>query len=510
MAISLLLLSWLPTLGVVGYLGYLFLYRRFLDPLAKVPGPKLASLTSWYECYYDVVLPAQYVFKIKELHQQYGPVVRIGPDEVSVADPEFIDTIYAPGVGHKRDKDHKNHKALGVGTSIGGSRTHDLHQRRREPLNPFFSPQRINRLDAVLTTKCAQVEGHFDDAKASGEVLNLSDIYFAFANDIAHQYCFNNSPNILDDLPLASVRRTNVDKVLKSVKVMRHFGWIRDLMQMLPLSISARTMPPGVRDMMTFRKSIRSEIDSILAHQPSPDDTPSIFTHLRDSADLPESEKSAERLEDEATLMIMAGTYSPMLSLVIAHYHLLTRPDFMSKLRSELATHRKSAAAATPAQLEQLPYLSAIIQEAHRLSFGLTGRNPRVCPDNVITYSGETATYAFPPGTSLSASTLLIHTDEIIFPEPWRFLPERWLIADQAVLARRRRCMLSFMRGPRVCIGRHLANAEMAVLVAAMARWDMRLFETTAQDVEFCHDYHVLCPRLGSKGVRVEVLGRYD
>lgn len=262
--------------------------------------------------------------------------------------------------------------------------------------------------------------------------------------------------------------------------------------------------------MIKFRKDIRTQIDQILVR--TGEEIPSIFTHLRDSPALPTTEKSAQRLEDEATLMTMAGTYSPMLSLITAHYYLLTRPDIMDKLRAELAAHPSAVSAA---QLEQLPYLSAVTQEAHRLTFGLTGRNPRVCPDETLVYTrrmegDKTLTYTIPPGTSISASTLLIHTDESVFPDAWRFDPERWLTTDQAVLARRRRSMLSFMRGPRSCIGMPLANAEMAVLIAAMSRWDMRLFETTEQDVAFCHDYHVLCPRLGSKGVKVTVQGRHS
>lgn len=273
--------------------------------------------------------------------------------------------------------------------------------------------------------------------------------------------------------------------------------------------------PPGVRDMITFRQNIRTQIDAILARKPLPDEPPSIFTHLRDNTELPASEKSAQRLEDEATLITMAGTYSPMLSLVVAHYHLVTRPDIMAKLRLELTANH---AAVTATQLQTLPYLSAIVEEAHRLTFGLTGRNPRVCPDETLVYSppapqaagGKQSVFSIPPGTSISTSTLLVHTDESIFPDPWHFDPERWTeeANDPATLARRRRSNLSFMRGPRTCIGSHLANAELAVAVAAMARWDMKLFETTADDIAFKHDYHVMCPRLGSKGVRVEVVGR--
>ena len=46
--------------------------RLFFTNLAHIPGPRLAALTSWYEFYYDVVKPGQYVWKIKELHAEYG------------------------------------------------------------------------------------------------------------------------------------------------------------------------------------------------------------------------------------------------------------------------------------------------------------------------------------------------------------------------------------------------------------------------------------------------------
>ncbi|KUI62040.1 Trichodiene oxygenase [Cytospora mali] len=502
-----------PLTALACYVAGLLMYRFLMSPLASIPGPKLAGLTSWYECYYDVIRPAQYVFKIKELHAQYGPVVRIGPNDVSISGPDFIDTIYAPGSGHKRDKDFEKNKALGINSSVGGSITHDLHRRRREALNPFFSHQRIGRLNPELADKVSQIETIFSKAKHNSEVLNLSDIYYAFCNDIVHQYCFGNNADLLDDLQLANTRRQNVAKVLRSSKFNLHFGWVRDIMRSLPPSIGARVTPPGIRDMINFRRAIGAQIGSILAHKSSPDETPSIFTHLRDSPDLPPSEKSPQRLEDEATLLIMAGTYSPMLSLMVAHYYLITRPEIMANLRSELAAH---PSAVTAAQLEQLPYISAVIQETHRLTFGLTGRNSRVCPDEAVFYTEKTTEdggipriYTLPSGTSLSTSTLLVHTNESIFPDPWRFDPDRWTITDNpAALAQRRRCMLSFMRGTRGCLGMHLADTEMFVAVAAMARWDMRLYETTEQDVAFCHDYHVMCPRLGSKGVRVQVTGR--
>ncbi|KAI0516853.1 cytochrome P450 family protein [Xylaria bambusicola] len=483
------------------------IYRLFLSPLSRLPGPKLAALTYWYECYYDVIKPAQYVFKIKSLHDQYRPVVRISPTEVSIADPKYLETLYAPGSGHKRDKDSEKVKALGINSSIGGAVAHDLHRRRRDALNPFFSHSSIVKRARTIEEKARKLETIFE---MTSEV-NLSDVYFGFANDIVNEFCFGHSTNLLDDLALANIKRENVDGVLRSVKFNFHFSWVRDLMRRLPSNIARRFIPSGIGDMIRFRISIRQEIEKVLSQNRDGNDSdaltkaedrnpPSIFHELRNSPKLPASEKSAQRLEDEATLLVMAGTQSAQLSLTLAHYHLLANPSVMAKLREELTSHPSE----TLAELDKLPYLNAVIQEAHRLSFGLTGRNARVCPDESLHYIDEATgrRYTFPPGTSLSISTLLVHANEDIFPEPFTFDPERWLGAGAGL----RKYQMAFSKGPRACIGMHLANAEMAVAMAAMARWNMRLLDTGYEDVAFLHDYHIATPKLDSKGVRVSIV----
>ncbi|OTB01690.1 hypothetical protein M426DRAFT_75079 [Hypoxylon sp. CI-4A] len=499
-------LIWFAVLATFYSLG-IALYRLFWSPLARIPGPRLAALTYWYECYYDLFQPAQYVFKIKDLHRKYGPIVRITPAEVSIDDPDFVDSIYAPGVGHKRDKDFQKVKALGINTSIGGAVAHDLHRRRRDALNPWFSHRQILiKLVSKLEHKIRQLEDGFVRAQQSGEVINLSDVYFGLASDIVNDYCFGHDENLLGDVALAHTRRENVNGVLRAVKFNLNFSWVRELMRKLPPSVGARATPPGIRDMIRFRIGVRKEIQSIIGQKSNDlgDGEPkSIFHELRDSSVLPESEKSPQRLEDEATLLVMAGTQSTQLSLTMAHYHLLANPAIMTKLRAELVSHPSN----TLPDLEQLPYLNGVIQEAHRLTFGLTGRNARVSPDQPIIYKSSSAgyTYVLPPGTSISTSTLLVHTNEDIFPDPFVFHPERWLGPDGS---KRRKYQLTFSKGPRACIGIHLANAEMAVAIAAMARWKMQFFETDEQDVAFLHDYHVATPKLDSKGVRAIVTGK--
>lgn len=47
-------------------------YRLLLHPLSKIPGPKLAAISRIYDFYYDCILGGKFVFKIEELHKQYG------------------------------------------------------------------------------------------------------------------------------------------------------------------------------------------------------------------------------------------------------------------------------------------------------------------------------------------------------------------------------------------------------------------------------------------------------
>lgn len=53
-----------------------------------------------------------------------------------------------------------------------------------------------------------------------------------------------------------------------------------------------------------------------------------------------------------------------------------------------------------------------------------------------------------------------------------------------------------------------LANAELVLAVALLfRRFELELFQTDESDVRFEHDFFTGAPRLGSKGVRVRILG---
>lgn len=60
------LATWFVYLVVGGF------YRLYFHPLAKFPGPKIAALTGWYECYHDLFRHGMLIWKLQELHDIYG------------------------------------------------------------------------------------------------------------------------------------------------------------------------------------------------------------------------------------------------------------------------------------------------------------------------------------------------------------------------------------------------------------------------------------------------------
>lgn len=151
------------SVALVIYVVGLGIYRIWFSPIAHIPGPLLGRLTTWVEFYYDVILRGQYVFRVQELHKQYGPIIRISPQEVHILDPEFYDEIYA-GPAKKRDKWSFFCNAHGVPQSSFATVKHETHRMRRAALNPFFSKQKVRslqpRIENVVNNLLARLDGY--------------------------------------------------------------------------------------------------------------------------------------------------------------------------------------------------------------------------------------------------------------------------------------------------------------------------------------------------------------
>lgn len=163
------------------------------------------------------------------------------------------------------------------------------------------------------------------------------------------------------------------------------------------------------------------------------------FDILLDS-DLPAKEKTDERLQGEAGVFLIAGTDTTSWTLTVATYYLMQQPALLARLTAELlAVVSDPRTLPRLAILEQLPLLSAVVNEALRLSYGVAGRSSRVATDEDLVYRGcwtppgATKTveveHVIPRGFDVGMSTPILHHNETVFPDSHEFLPERWLDA---------------------------------------------------------------------------------
>jgi uncharacterized membrane protein YecN with MAPEG domain len=91
-------LSWigLSALACIALYFSAILHRR-RQKLKHISGPSLAAFTDLWRARIQFFGP--FVPSLQKLHQQYGPIVRIGPNTVSISDPSHIAIVANPRAG---------------------------------------------------------------------------------------------------------------------------------------------------------------------------------------------------------------------------------------------------------------------------------------------------------------------------------------------------------------------------------------------------------------------------
>ncbi|EOD49440.1 putative cytochrome p450 protein [Neofusicoccum parvum UCRNP2] len=486
-------------------------YRLFLSPLASFPGPRLAALTLWYEYYYDGIRRGQYTFKIKELHDQYGPVVRISPHELHVNDPSFIDTLYASG-GRKRDKHRFYTRQFGLDQAGFGTVPHDHHRLRRAAFNRFFSRQSVAKLEPsiqrVVAKLCAQLEKH----QGTGRPVNLCDAFGCMATDVVSRYAFGYSYNFLDSDSFLPNLTKGIDAGMAMGATVKQFPWLLSFLHALPEDWTRKLMP-DMAPYLDFQRSMMKAIDQVHKEEKEglgkKTDAGTTIFHEILRGDLPEREKQTPRLWQEGQAVIGAGTETVNWALCVTMYYLLSQPSTLAKLQSELSQAMPDPnVIPTWYSLEHYPYLSGTIAEGLRLSYGLATRLARVSPDEPLRFRSWDGSVdrIIPAGIPVGMTAVHIHHDPRIFPDPDTFAPERWLNEKGERRKDLDGFLLSFSKGNRQCLGMNLAYAEMHIaLVTVLRRLGdrMELFETDIDDIRVQRDFFVPKTKVGTKGVRV-------
>lgn len=312
----------------------------------------------------------------------------------------------------------------------------------------MFSAKRISEFQPVIRSKVDKLCSKLDGSREDGSVVDLEKALMALTTDIITEYAFAKS---YDQLEVPGFTQT-MHEALVAIYVVGHFALhfpiVFPILDMLPDWFTLRVQPVlrpviGLRyDLARKVREIRDGVNQ--GHKDASHLT--IFHELLCNAELPEEEKSDARLGDEAQLIVAAGLVTTSRALTVGSYHMIANPDVVSKLRKELEAAGMAAQASELEwrELEKLPYLNGCVHEAVRLAHGVSTRNPRVAPDQELRY-GE---YVIGRNTPVSMTTVDVLMNPDIFPQPKRFLPERWIGRPELD-----RFFVPFGRGGRQCLG---------------------------------------------------------
>jgi cytochrome P450 len=153
-----------------------------------------------------------------------------------------------------------------------------------------------------------------------------------------------------------------------------------------------------------------------------------------------------EEMRDELLTLLVAGHETTATSLSWAVERLVRHPEKLERLRTEVSDGREE-------------YLTATIQETLRLRpvISIVLRK--------LTEPVEIGGYELPAGVSVAPSVYLVHRNPEIYPEPQRFLPERFLERPPGTYT-----WIPFGGGVRRCLGASFAQFEMAVVLKELVK----------------------------------------
>ena len=184
------------------------------------------------------------------------------------------------------------------------------------------------------------------------------------------------------------------------------------------------------------------------------------------------------REEIVATFEVLMGAGSETTATLLSGvtYQLLKTPEVMKKLVAEIRSSFAHSHEITLASVNNLTYELAVLDEALRIMPPVATALVRLVP----TSSGKVVGGHFVPGgTRVGIPSWAACRSPLNFRDPESFIPERWL-GDARYAEDRREASQPFNIGPRGCIGRNLAYAEMRIILArVLFEFDLELMESS-------------------------------
>ncbi|KAF6749572.1 cytochrome P450, partial [Ephemerocybe angulata] len=469
----------------LGYLLYyltlstsIILYRISpFHPLAKHPGPLLCKISKWTGVW--VAIKGNSHQFVKDLHLKYGPVVRVGPNELSIVDKDVIPPILGKN-GMPRGPlwdGRRFHQANSLNEkgydSIIDVRDNKIHHQLRKDWNIAFNSTALKDYQELVEARGKQLRDHLHAASVqskkgnANEPVDFSEWVTHFSFDVMGDLAFGGCFELMRDGDAQGFRRGMEEGILLPC-IMQHIPWINPLLTSIPF-ISAK--------MQVFSAFGVLESEKRMAAHTKRED---LFYHLvlpGEKTDRSDAEQ-LELIVSNSLLTIVAGSDTTATALTAIFCFLLSSPRVYRTLRAELeqAFPNVCAVDGWPEiegdTLVTLPYLNAAINEIMRLVPAVPTHLQRAPePGSGGKLLGETKIF-IPEGTAVCIPPFALHRDPRYFsPDPDAFIPERWLDGGEDVIyTTNRDAFIPFSYGPANCAGKALAMAELRYTVATLAR----------------------------------------
>lgn len=443
-------------LGLVLLLGWLvyryIVYPSLVSPLAKLPSahPSCAFSRFWFQ------RQCTQMRELKTLcatHKRHGPIVRLGPEEVSVVSEDGLKAVYVAGLD-KAVWYQQTFYNYGV-QNLVSTLDHKTHSTVRRMIAPLYTKSYLQRspdmdqlskriiFDRLLPT--------LEDYGRRGQEVDVMKLFEWTGVDFITAYIWGTA-NSTDFL---------ADKASRE----RYFGeWDK-----------ARGSPDlhdkPITDTLYMEMS-KAAIASTEEKKTGGGTRPLVITKMYEEM----SSKASEWRMSEAEILTRCA--SEMVDHVIATqetntitwtyilYRLSQHPELQDRLHQELhALHPSITPEAkslpSPATIDSLPFLNAIVVETLRLHAANPARMRRV-----VSAAGlDLHAYYIPAGTTISTNAYCLHRNEDAFPDAFAWTPQRWLASPGDGAERgpgvgteaMRRWFWAFGSGPRMCIGQNFA-----------------------------------------------------
>ncbi|KAL4890319.1 cytochrome protein [Aspergillus ambiguus] len=465
------LLLLFPVVPIVYHLLALIYKTITTRSLISVPGPFYTRFTKiWY---FNRVRRGHFEQDNIQLHERYGPVVRIAPDHYAINDRAAIKTIYGTGSKFTKSAWYEGWKHPDPDRwTLFPDRNIKRHAETRKRFSSLYSMSSLVHYEEFVD-QCADIfTQRLSEHAQANKSLNLGHWFQCYAFDVIGHITFGQRFGFLDEgRDIEGTIAALQNLMAYSTLVGIYPEWHPRLF--VPLSKFSWSGAGGRAYIMKFVQ------ERISQHNDQPKRDPEQGT--LQTQDFLEKmvlarDKDPEKVTNYHLFMmgqsnVIAGSDTTAISLSAIMYHLLQNPAVLDKLRHEIddfTAQGRCSPRVTFKESQEMPYFQAVMKEALRMHSATGLPLWREVPAG----GTELAGYFFPEGTVVGVNTWVAHYDEDVFPDAKSFRPERWIEAEQN--PERLKIMndmyMPFGLGSRTCIGKHISILEMSKLIPRLIR----------------------------------------